>query len=248
MIGHGLLGAQQAPSAAPSPAGRSTGELTAHRRCYYALSADAGGQCPPRRPVRPRERLTALAAVVLVQGALSSALLSGFRVDVSADARLAVERLIEIRLAQPPPRRAFSLSPPKVSATRSAMRKRRRRPRPHPGRLARAASRAQALSGSSARRRNRIRPTGSPAAGAGTGPAVGRGAGGGSGGNGDDAADNGGTEIGPDCRRDPAERLSQGTRQVRNRRTCRHRLHGRRDRARDPLPGDASSGVPNSTT
>src|SRR5438270_715042 len=55
-----------------------------------------------RRMVRPRERATALAAVVLVQAALAFFLLSGFRVEVTATAA-AVQRLIEVALPKPPP-------------------------------------------------------------------------------------------------------------------------------------------------
>ncbi len=48
--------------------------------------------------ISPRERLTALVAVSLVQLGLAFALLSGFRVQLSRPADV-VERLIEVALA-----------------------------------------------------------------------------------------------------------------------------------------------------
>lgn len=51
----------------------------------------------------PRERLTALAAVIIVQAVLAWALLSGFRVAFQRPAAAAVERLIEVVLPKPPP-------------------------------------------------------------------------------------------------------------------------------------------------
>ena len=46
LIGHGLLGAA-AGAVGGAVAGRAIDRSsTAHRRCYYPVSADAGGQCP----------------------------------------------------------------------------------------------------------------------------------------------------------------------------------------------------------
>src|SRR3954469_22226890 len=52
--------------------------------------------------IRPRERATALAAVVLVQAALALILLTGLRVDVRRPGEV-VQQLIEVTLAKPPP-------------------------------------------------------------------------------------------------------------------------------------------------
>lgn len=146
---------------------------------------------PAPAPVRPGERLTALAAVALVQGALIFGLMSGFHVDVS-QTRASVERLIDITLAQPPPPPRVRLPPPKVvprerhaeAAPKAAPTRLGGSPGPRPAQAVPAPAPVIAMRSAA------------PAAGGGTGsgPAVGRGAGGGSGGNGDDPADSGGTE------------------------------------------------------
>src|SRR6185312_15829629 len=67
-----------------------------------ALSPEAGGPVPAQAEVRPRERLIALAAVLLVQAGLGLVLLNGLRVEVGAPAE-AVQRLIQIALPHTPP-------------------------------------------------------------------------------------------------------------------------------------------------
>jgi len=144
---------------------------------------------PALAEVRPRERFIALAAVVIVQGGLILGLLSGLRVDV-ARTRDSVARLIDITLAQPPPR--VVIPPPKPVA-----------PQHH----AEAAPKAQPapLGGSPGpQRAHATTPAPAPVVaihpaapvsggGAGAGPAAGSGTGGGTGGNGD-AGDDSGTE------------------------------------------------------
>src|SRR4051812_10924829 len=55
-----------------------------------------------RRTVRPRERVYALAAVAVVQGAIGVALLLGLRVEMTRPADV-VQRLVDVSLAKPPP-------------------------------------------------------------------------------------------------------------------------------------------------
>ena len=57
----------------------------------------------PRRIVRPRERLVALAAVALVQVGLGLVLFRGFHVDVSHPGEL-IQRLVDVTLPPPPVR------------------------------------------------------------------------------------------------------------------------------------------------
>ena len=144
---------------------------------------------PAFAEVRPRERFIALAAVVLVQGGLILGLLSGLRVDV-ARTRDSVARLIDITLAQPPPR--IVIPPPKpVARQHHAEAAQKTQPAPlggSPGpQRAHATTPAPAPVGA-------IQPA-APVTGGGTGAglAVGSGTGGGTGGNGD-AGDDSGTE------------------------------------------------------
>lgn len=143
-----------------------------------------------RKTVRPRERLTALAAVVIVQAALAFALLNGLRLDVTRPAE-AVQRLVDITLQKPPP-------PPKPPPVQ---------PRPRPQQHQAAAPRAvhDKLGGSPGPRPAHappsvtpivaVKPTAAPSGGGtGTGPALGSGAGGGAGGNGY-GADEGGSDL-----------------------------------------------------
>jgi protein TonB len=132
--------------------------------------------------------LTALAAVVLVQGALIVALVSGLRVHVDRS-RDSVERLIDIALAQPPPvpppperplpREHRAEAAPKAPAAPIGG-----SPGPQPAHAAPVPTPILAL-----------RPS-APAAGGGTGSglAVGSGSGGSTGGNGQNASDDSGTE------------------------------------------------------
>ena len=130
---------------------------------------------------RPRERIQALAAVVVVQAAIGFALLTGLKADFRHPVD-SVQRLVEVTLAKPPP-------PP---------------PRPKPVEQPKRAARAEAA----APKAEAARPGGSPGpkpahappsvtpvvavnptaapsgGGTGSGPAAGSGAGGGTGGNG----------------------------------------------------------------
>src|SRR3982751_1248410 len=134
--------------------------------------------------IPPRERVSALVAVVVVQLALGLALLSGFRVDVPRAGEL-VTRLIDVTLAPPPP--VVRIEP-------------RPRPRAHaapPPRLAQpGGTRGPATRGQSVIARV---PTTPPVAavaggGAGTGPSQGSGSGGASG-TGGSGEDEGGTDL-----------------------------------------------------
>ena len=145
---------------------------------------------PAPAKVRPRQRLTALAAVVLVQGALIVVLASGFRVDV-ARTRQSVEQLIDITLAKPlpippppPPPPARPRERHSEAAAKAAPAPPGGSPGPKPAHAIPAPSPVVS-----------VRPS-APAAGGGTGsgPALGAGAGGGTGGNGD-SADDGGTDL-----------------------------------------------------
>ena len=148
---------------------------------------------PASAPVRPRERLVALAAVVLVQLGLGAALISGFHVDVLKPNDL-VSQLIEIALPQKPPP-----PPPLVEV----------RPQPtHRHKSASAAPKAEPkpIGGSPGPQPSHAPPVPTPivpvhpaapasGGGSGTGPAVGSGAGGGSGGQGYGEDDGGGTDL-----------------------------------------------------
>lgn len=142
----------------------------------------------PTKIVRPRERFTALAAVVLVQVGLGFVLLSGFRVDVTRPSDV-VHRLIEITLASPPPPAPPVELPPKIDAKQPAA------PKAEPNKLG----------GSPGPRPSHAPPSVTPVVavpstvapsggGTGTGPAAGAGAGGGTGGNGF-ATGGGGTDL-----------------------------------------------------
>src|SRR4051812_4785706 len=74
---------------------------------------------PATMPLRPRERLAALAGVLLVQIGLGAALLLGLRVDVLRHSEL-VSRLIDISLQRPPPpppRQSSQPRPAKLAAS-----------------------------------------------------------------------------------------------------------------------------------
>lgn len=146
---------------------------------------------PAPAPVRPRERFIALAAVVLVQGGLIVALLSGFHVDVARTTD-SVERLIDVTLPAPPPP-VVKPPPPK--------------PEPRPKQPEAAPKAAPAPPGAAPAPRPAhampaptpvvtVRPS-APAGGGGTGSgtALGAGAGGGTGGNGYGSGGDGGTDL-----------------------------------------------------
>jgi protein TonB len=135
---------------------------------------------------RPRERVYALAAVVLIQAALGFALLTGLKVSLYRSTS-SVQRLIEIVIPKPPP----------MVVT----------PRPKPVRRSSSAPKAEAkpLGGSPGPKPAHASPSVAPVVplhptlapsggGSGTGPALGSGGGGGSGGQGY-GADEGGTDI-----------------------------------------------------
>jgi len=132
--------------------------------------------------VRPRERVTALAAVVLVQAALALVLLSGFRVDVTRPGE-AVQRLIDITIAKPAP-------PPKpptppVKPPRKTKREQAAAPKAKPDKLGGSPGPKPSHAPPSVAPVIAIQPTVAPSGGGtGRGPAVGAGAGGGSGGYG----------------------------------------------------------------
>jgi protein TonB len=140
-----------------------------------------------QRTVRPRERLTALAAVILVQGALALALLIGLRVEVSRPADI-VQRLIDVTLPRPlpppPPVRSPRQQHHPQSAPKAAPHKLGGSPGPKPAHATPSVTPVVA-----------VHPNAAPSGGgAGTGPAVGSGAGGGTGGNGYGAGE-GGTDL-----------------------------------------------------
>lgn len=143
-----------------------------------------------RRIVRPRERFYALAAVVLVQGALAFVLLSGLRVDLTRP-RDAVERLIAVTLAKPPPPPPLPVEPPRrkeqpheEAAPKAQPDKPGGSPGPKPAHAPPSVAPVVAIQPS-------VAPSGG---GTGQGPAIGSGAGGGPGGNGFGGG-GGGTEL-----------------------------------------------------
>jgi protein TonB len=129
-----------------------------------------------RKIVRPRERITALAAVALVQLVLGFALLSGLHVEVRRPGDI-VQRLIDVSLTKPPPP---PQSPPprsqhrQAAAPKAAPDKRGGSPGPQPAHAPPSVAPVVA-----------VRPSAAPSGGGtGTGPALGAGAGGGPGGTG----------------------------------------------------------------
>jgi protein TonB len=157
-----------------------------------------------RRTVRPRERIAALAAVVLVQAALGLALLSGLRIDVSRSREI-VQRLIEVSIAKPPP--VLAAMQPRTESHQPAA------PRAQPDKLGGSVGPAPSHAPPSIAPVVAVQPSAAPSGGgSGSGPALGAGAGGGSGGNGY-GQDGGGTDLvqiaGEITPRDYPRRLSQ---------------------------------------
>jgi protein TonB len=145
---------------------------------------------PAGADIRPRERLTALAAVVVVQLGLGFVLLNGFRVEVGRSAE-AVERLIEIALPPtpppvPPPARAKTATRPEhraASAPKAELRPPGGSPGPTPAHAPPSVTPVVA-----------VRPSAAPSGGgSGSGPALGSGSGGGTGGQG--FGGGGGTDL-----------------------------------------------------
>jgi protein TonB len=131
-----------------------------------------------RRTTRPRERLLAFAAVVLVQAVFGLALLSGLRVDLTRASDV-VQQLIDVRLQKPPPPPEPPKPPPphqhrQESAPKAAPDKLGGSPGPQPAHASPSVTPVIPVKSSAA-------PSGG---GTGTGPALGSGAGGGTGGNG----------------------------------------------------------------
>ena len=145
---------------------------------------------PASAALRPRERLVALAAVVIVQVALGAALLFGLRVDTLRNNEL-VSRLIEIAVPKPPPPPIVRVMQPRpakhsTSAAPKAV------PKPIGGSPGPQPSHAPPTPTPVVALRPSVAPSGG---GTGTGPATGSGAGGGTGGQGYGVNDGGGTDL-----------------------------------------------------
>jgi len=122
---------------------------------------------------RPRERASALAAVIFVQVAVGWALLSGLHVDVSHPGDV-VLRLINVTLPKPPP----PVKPVHRPAPQSA-------PKAAPDKLGGSSGPKPAHAPPSVAPVIAVRPNAAPSGGGtGSGPALGSGAGGGTGGQG----------------------------------------------------------------
>jgi protein TonB len=138
--------------------------------------------------IRPRERLVAAAAVILVQGALGLALLIGLRVQIITHPDVA-QRLIEIALP-PPPRPSPPNVEPKPAPSVAAAPKARPAPPggtpgPQPTRAPPAVSPIVPIKASAA-------PSGG---GSSSGPGAAAGSGGGAGGQGYGSGESGGTDL-----------------------------------------------------
>lgn len=136
---------------------------------------------PAAADVRPRERIAALAAVLLVQLVLGLVLLNGLRVDIGASGE-AVERLIDVALPTAPPIKARPVQPkPERRAVHQAAAAPRSEPKPIGG----SPGPQPAHAPPSVTPIVALRPA-APASGggSGSGPALGSGAGGGTGGEG----------------------------------------------------------------
>jgi protein TonB len=140
-----------------------------------------------RRIVRPRERISALAAVVLVQAVLAFVLLSGFRVDMRRSSDV-VQRLIAVTLAKPPP-------PPPVEPPPRLERSQPSAPKAPPDKPGGSPGPKPAHAPPSITPVVAIQPSAAPSGGGtGMGPAAGGGTGGGTGGNGYGGS-GGGTDL-----------------------------------------------------
>lgn len=143
---------------------------------------------PAPNLVRPRERLTALVAVGLVQLLLGFALVSGLRVAVTARGEV-LERLVEVALPRTPP--PVSPVPPKSAAVHRAATAPKAERKPVGGSTGPAPARAPPSVETIMPVRSSAAPSGG---GAGIGPALASGAGGGAGGQGYGSGD-GGTDL-----------------------------------------------------
>ena len=136
--------------------------------------------------VRPRERIYALAAVVLIQAGLGFALLHGLQFDVTRTGET-IQRLVEVTLAKPPP--PLSIEPPKAEHRKAAA------PKAEPARPGGSPGPQPAHAPPSVTPVVAVTPSAAPSGGGtGSGPALGAGAGGGTGGNGY-GDDGGGTDL-----------------------------------------------------
>src|SRR5437868_14177734 len=140
-----------------------------------------------QRPmVRPRERAYALAAVVLIQGAIGFVLLRGLHMDVSRPGEV-VQRLVDITLPKPPPPVPVERPKPRhhqAAAPKAQPAKPGGSPGPKPAHAPPSVTPVVA-----------VKPSAAPSGGGtGPGPALGAGAGGGTGGNGY-GDDEGGTDL-----------------------------------------------------
>lgn len=138
------------------------------------------------------ERLTALAAVSVIQLGLALALLIGFRVQISRPADV-VERLIEVALPKaPPPTVRIPQARPKAARRPSSA------PKAEPDKIGGSPGPQPARAPPVVSPIVTIQPTApSPGGGSRTGPALGSGAGGGAGGTGygDSGEGEGGTDL-----------------------------------------------------
>lgn len=148
---------------------------------------------PAPTPVGPRERLIALAAVVLVQTGLGAALLIGLHVDLGASEER-ISRLVEVKLprVEPPPPRLQ----PRPIQTRPAHEQSAAAPRAKAEVVGGSPGPQPSAAPSSPKPVVAVHPSAPPAGGgSGTGPARGSGAGGGTGGQGSGNGDEGGTDL-----------------------------------------------------
>jgi len=137
--------------------------------------------------VRPRERVFALAAVVVIQAALAIVLFSGFHVDVSRPGEM-IQRLVDVTLAKPPP-------PVVPIEPRRSKRRQTAAPKAKPDELGGSPGPQPAHAPPSVAPVVAVKPMAAPSGGGtGSGSALGSGAGGGAGGNGY-GDDEGGTDL-----------------------------------------------------
>jgi protein TonB len=144
---------------------------------------------PAKTNIDRRERLLALAAVVLVQGVLGLALLLGLRVGAIRHSEL-VSRLIDVTVTPPPP------PPPPIAEPVRPAKRADSAPRSQPAPKGGLPGPARAAPLPALKPIVAIRPSAPPSGGgSGTGSATGAGAGGGLGGDGSGDGDGGGTDL-----------------------------------------------------
>jgi protein TonB len=137
--------------------------------------------------IRPRERASALAAVVVIQVALGIVLLRGFHVDVSRPGEM-IQRLVDVTLAKPPPP-VVPLQRPRPKHRQAAA------PKAEPAKRGGSPGPVPAHAPPSVAPVVAVKPSAAPSGGGrGTGPALGSGAGGGIGGKGY-GSDEGGADL-----------------------------------------------------